>query len=386
MIKLIPVVSVKGFRSSEHLDLIRGISAWAVCIGHLRNLFFVDYESINNKNIFIKILYLITGFGHEAVVVFFILSGFFISASVLRSISENRWNWSNYLLVRLARLYVVLIPALLLTVFFDLLGMYFSNAGGIYSGQSLMGNIVNFNVADRLTINNFLANLLFLQRIFSPTFGSNSPLWSLSYEFWYYMIFPLLVLSFASQKKKVKAFSLIATLFLLWMVGEIISIYFLIWLGGAFLHFSSKFQLKGNLKYIALGVSGIVFLAVLGAVRLKLLPGSEVLSDFVLAIFFGFFLYAILQDRSRNTSELYKKVSHKIAGFSYTLYLVHLPLLVFCNSLLLKDQRWQPEAFNLSIGLGIFVFVIIYAYLISLVTEAQTEKVRSKLAKRLNIK
>ena len=318
--------------------------------------------------------------------IFFILSGFFISASIFKAVSDNRWSWLSYLLVRLARLYVVLIPALLLTAVFDLSGIYFSGADSIYSGHSLIGNIVSFKVSDHLTVNNFLTNLFFLQRIFSPPFGSNAPLWSLSYEFWYYMIFPLLVLSFVSNNNKHKLLQLLAALLLLCMVGKTISIYFLIWLFGAFIHFTSKFELKRKLKYLMLYLSGIVFLATLGAVRVKLFSGSETFSDFILAIFFSIFLYAILQDRSPCHSELYKKIAHKIAGFSYTLYLVHLPILIFCNSLILKNQRWQPEPLQLTIGLGIFAFVIIYAYLISMVTEAQTEKVRSKLARRFNIK
>src|SRR6185369_2558000 len=39
-----------------------------------------------------------------------------------------------------------------------------------------------------------LANAVFLQTIAAPTFGSDAPLWSLAYEFWYYVMFPLLML------------------------------------------------------------------------------------------------------------------------------------------------------------------------------------------------
>src|SRR5262249_53262489 len=42
-----------------------------------------------------------------------------------------------------------------------------------------------------LTLRTFVGNLLFLQTIFCTTFGSNGPLWSLSNEFWYYVLFPL---------------------------------------------------------------------------------------------------------------------------------------------------------------------------------------------------
>ena len=53
--------------------------------------------------------------GYQAVMVFFVLSGYFISSTVLRSINENRWSWSDYLIKRVTRLWIVLIPALVLT-------------------------------------------------------------------------------------------------------------------------------------------------------------------------------------------------------------------------------------------------------------------------------
>ena len=37
-----------------------------------------------------------------------------------------------------------------------------------------------------------LGNVFFLQTLTTPVWGSNGPLWSLAYEFWYYVCFPLL--------------------------------------------------------------------------------------------------------------------------------------------------------------------------------------------------
>lgn len=60
------------------LDLIRGCSALIVCLGHLRNAILVDYSVLVNPSIIIKAFYAITGFGHQAVMVFFVLSGYFV--------------------------------------------------------------------------------------------------------------------------------------------------------------------------------------------------------------------------------------------------------------------------------------------------------------------
>jgi hypothetical protein len=57
------------------------------------------------------------GLGSQSVIVFFVLSGFFVGESVIK-----RWNifsYSDYLLAWFIRLWIVLVPALLLTLFLD---------------------------------------------------------------------------------------------------------------------------------------------------------------------------------------------------------------------------------------------------------------------------
>jgi hypothetical protein len=55
---------------------VRGIAAIAGMLGHLRNLFFVDFsEAIQNSYPLVNIVYLVTGFSHFTVMIFFVLSG-----------------------------------------------------------------------------------------------------------------------------------------------------------------------------------------------------------------------------------------------------------------------------------------------------------------------
>lgn len=53
--------------------------------------------------------------GYQAVMVFFVLSGYFISLSILKTIRKDMWCWIDYLIRRITRLWIVLIPALFLT-------------------------------------------------------------------------------------------------------------------------------------------------------------------------------------------------------------------------------------------------------------------------------
>src|SRR5712692_11026282 len=219
-------------RASVHLDLIRGVSALAVMIGHVRGLFFLDFPFLVNKSLAYRVLYAVTGFGHQAVMIFFVLSGYFIGMSVIDSVAGQRWSWRVYLVNRLARLQLVLFPALLLGAFWDQIGMRIPQAASFYYGG--LYKYFAPSVALRSTLPVFFGNLFFLQSVVSPVFGSNGPLWILSYEFWYYILFPALMLAAVSWiGVRHRVLYLGFALVVFWFVGPSISLYFLIWLAGA---------------------------------------------------------------------------------------------------------------------------------------------------------
>ena len=128
-----------GTNASVHLDAIRGAAALTVFLSHGRPLFLRSGLSSMLK----------TGthadapqetsaadaqrttVGHEAVIVFFVLSGYFVGGSVIRSMKKGSYAWKPYLFQRLTRLWIVLIPALLLGLAVDLAGMHFF--GGPFS-------------------------------------------------------------------------------------------------------------------------------------------------------------------------------------------------------------------------------------------------------------
>ena len=111
-----------GKHHCDTLDLIRALAAGAVCISHLRNLMFVDYRRMSGTGLAGKAFYFLSNYGHTAVIVFFLLSGYFVGGSVLRQVEAGTWSWQRYLTERLSRLWIVLIPALLLTLFWDRMG------------------------------------------------------------------------------------------------------------------------------------------------------------------------------------------------------------------------------------------------------------------------
>ncbi|MDP9051525.1 MAG: acyltransferase family protein [Acidobacteriota bacterium] len=196
--------------SSVHLDAIRGFAALVVFLGHTRDLFFPSLFQSNVNAVTTSqqqntsrppvshVDQRIT-MGNESVMIFFVLSGYLVGGGVIKALKRNTWSWKTYLIKRLTRLWVVLIPALLLGVALDLTGLhFFSNPGSIYLAPPQQS--VVHDVARQLSGAVIAGNALFLQGILVGSAGSNDSLWSLAYEFWYYIAFPVLLLALIKKQ------------------------------------------------------------------------------------------------------------------------------------------------------------------------------------------
>jgi peptidoglycan/LPS O-acetylase OafA/YrhL len=118
----------------DYLDLTRGLAALVVFGGHLRSFLFVPFPQAGPLGWPWKTFYFATGLGHSAVMVFFVLSGFLIGGNVARSVRAGRWSWRDYAVKRMSRLWLVLIPALVLAATFDQFGQHFASGSGFYVG------------------------------------------------------------------------------------------------------------------------------------------------------------------------------------------------------------------------------------------------------------
>lgn len=366
-------------RTSVHLDLIRGVSAVAVMVSHVRGLLYVDYPFIAHKSLATGIFYALTGYGHTAVILFFVLSGYFIGTSVMQSVNSRQWSWRPYLVSRLTRLQLVLLPALILGALWDHIGMRIPQAASLYYDA-----VYKFNgpsVALRSTVPVFLGNFFFLQSVVSPVFGSNGPLWSLSYEFWYYLVFPAAFLALAAWVgTRARVAYVVLAAFLLWFIGPRISLYFLIWLAGAAAGYLQR-TLKLTPTWAALPwFTGLLFFGSLAWCRRHGFS-SDVLTDYVVGFCFTLWLYTLLFGKREDVSPAYAYGAKKLAGFSYTLYLTHFPVLLLLRGLLEPQGNWQPDLLHFAYGLGIAMLMLAYAYGVAELTEAHTATVRRRILK-----
>lgn len=178
-------------QSRPGLELLRGLAALAVCLGHVRAFLLPPFRS-GGYAWWEQVCYFFSAQGEASVWIFLVLSGYLVGGSVLHRRSAGTWSWSDYLLRRGTRLWVVLVPALVLTYLCD---AWRGDSPVVSAGA--MSNQGSFP-HDGLTL---LGNLCFLQDIVVPPFGSNTPLWSLAYEAWFYVLFPAVLESFGDRTR-----------------------------------------------------------------------------------------------------------------------------------------------------------------------------------------
>ncbi len=372
-------------RASVHFDALRGVAAFLVLLEHWRNLLFVDFTEIVTHRVWFVVLYGLSGAGHQSVVSFFVLSGFFIGGTVFRSVERNQWQWSGYLLRRLVRLWIVLLPTLLLCLAWDKLGISLGHSPALYTGH--VNNHILANVTQQLSPRIFFGNLFFLQTVLTPVFGSDGALWSLAFEFWYYILFPLLFVALWRTTSFAKRI-LFAILFVAvaWFVRGPILQDFPMWLAGVVLFKVSppRFPPRAQ-RPIQLAATMAYFSIFFGISRFHGI--SSLSSDYVLALVTLLYLWVLLSDREpHQPASPYVLASREAARFSFTLYAVHAPLLVLIASLVVADSRWAPTVTHLTAGFAILLGALGFAWALAFVTEFRTDMVRGKIEKMLGMK
>lgn len=147
---------------SVWLDLVRGIAALAVVVGHAAQI-----------NVYTGPFPFSMFFQKNAVVVFFVLSGMVIAASVDR----DRKTFGHFALARVSRIVPVAWAAIAVSLVVAALDV-------AMPGAPLF--VEDLRWADPVEL---LRAVLFLSESYTTGFAPNAPYWSLSYEAWFYALF-----------------------------------------------------------------------------------------------------------------------------------------------------------------------------------------------------
>ena len=160
----------------EKLDALRGMAALYVVIHHSISGSIILF-GLNVAQVF--------RFGEEAVILFFLLSGFVINFSFANSKDKS---FKTYFFKRATRIYIPLLIVMALGFVMECYGA---------------GEIVNLQARE------LFLNLLMLQdtsslkpNVVVDPYMHNAPLWSLSYEWWFYILYFPVKKHISSRRQK----------------------------------------------------------------------------------------------------------------------------------------------------------------------------------------
>ena len=356
------------------ISVLRGLAALIVATAHLRAAMYPAVRDIASPPLWFQGLAFVSGFAHQAVLVFFVISGWLVGGSLLNRIGEPH-AIASYTIDRLTRLWTVLIPTFLLTLVFAL---------GI-GATSL--DAIDLSPANPYSTTSFAGNLLGLQRVLVPVFGGNFPLWSLANETWYYLLFPLLAAACTTSGRTARVSCAAALLVLAALLPTTITAYFLVWLlGVAF----SRIRIEcGN------GVRWVWLLLVLAGAGYFRLTGEldefEVTTlgqDLICSVLY-LVLLSSLQFKAPAASRLawpVRKTGKFFAEFSFSLYVLHVPVIGLLQHWSISHlglRQFSPSVpLHTALFFGMLAVLVGSAYLSYLLFESKTYRIRNALKKR----
>jgi peptidoglycan/LPS O-acetylase OafA/YrhL len=365
---------------SPWLDLVRGLAALEVCANHVRRLVLVPYESLAHPGRVDTFIYLLSAFAHQAVVIFIVLSGYFVAGSVHQAHLKRTWTWRGYAVQRMSRLWMVLLPCLVLTCLWDALGSWLGQGRG-YDG--LLRDIMCTGAKNSPPLDHsllaLLGNVFFLDTICVEVFGSNLALWSLANEFWYYVMFPLGFVAVASPAGALQRICCGAALILAFALlpFDITGQAFAVWMLGYVSWLLCRNARVNALLHHPLAVmaAGAGCIASLAALK----KGGWIGSDLFLGACLSLLLPRVVTLKAPRG--LLLRVSNTLSEMSYSLYLSHLPLLAFLIFGVLKVHHLQPGLQGYSTAAVILVVLLAYAWVIWFCFEKRTPAARSAVSR-----
>ncbi|MFM0246495.1 acyltransferase family protein [Paraburkholderia sediminicola] len=317
----------------EHvIDAMRGFAALLVAYFHCRQVEWVGmqafHQSVGHSFSLSTIAAYLTfpiAWGSAGVPIFFVISGYCIHRGGALRLAKNpdyRLDTGNFWVRRFARIYPVLLAALVLTFALDWV--------------SLQLPPVNHKIRE-IGLQAFLVNLFSLQGVAGKTFGSNGALWTLSLEVQFYAIYPLLF----ALRRRLGMTSVLAIVAVINVVSayvlerhdiQFFTSYWFSWTLGAWIADAKTRTAPDARSSVWLYALAAAFIA-LGCAAFHF--GQYGAFQFW-AIGFVFYLYKALERRNADTPGV--RLLSRFGDFSFSLYLIHLPIFVLLSSILFRSS------------------------------------------------
>lgn len=272
--------------------------------------------------------------GSQMVMIFFVLSGFFMAMSMENNKVTGPKKLKIFYSTRFIRIYVPYISSIVVSVLVLFwVAKYTPDLYNLSSNREFNNRLI---VAYHdITIQNFLKSLVFSKN--NEYIGFNYAYWSLLYEGIFYLIIPFI------HRIQRQYFILSGSLFLLgifvfsfYRVDNIFlkftleyNFYFAI--GQAIYYYRKTIRDKlkgGKFKWILIAPSVILFFLF----NVLTLLHYEIWADLFSSIAGGLILLLFLNYNFKNT--YFIKCIKNLGKISYSLYLIHIPVLIFTYSIM----------------------------------------------------
>jgi peptidoglycan/LPS O-acetylase OafA/YrhL len=318
----------------------RGMAALLVAFFHCRQVTWIGMQQFHraapawDANTLISYLTFPIAWGSAGVPIFFVISGYCIHRAMARRLIANPstpLHTGNFLLRRFARIYPVLIAALVLTFALDSLSSTF---------EPVSHKINPFDLQA------FVVNLLSLQGVAGKTFGSNGALWTLSVEVQFYLVYPLLL----ALRRRLGMRGVMLNIFLVNIASAFIferhqivvfTSYWFSWAIGAWI---AEAKVQGVRAPARAGwMAAAIALAGCGAFSIAHYAAFQ-----LWALAFAVYLLSALDKPMRESAPV--RALSWLGEFSFSLYVVHLPIFVLLSSLFfrsaLQTEIWACFGFT----------------------------------------
>lgn len=342
------------------LDVARYLSCVSVFVAHFMFIFVVRLYGLNrtyyDKNMYISAFYYSA---HAlAVMVFFVLSGFLIGRQALQEIKLNdHFAMRDYLTKRILRI----IPPLYFAILFTLMLYALIKALHLFGSQSyhLANDLYVITAKAQLTASMLLKCALLVPG--DTSLSMNGALWSLSYEFYYYLFFAW-VLAWVANKNLVELaylsiYVIALPLFFMLHDPNYVAKFFevlilgLVWLAGvgiAHLQLEQK-QILSQKAIIYLGLLVLIFVYPLATHM------GDVIVELSGGLFAALLIMYLVNFKFTHVPPKFLNYLARGSFYTYTLYLLNFPLMLFTFSILGREIlkfRW-PQYLALFIALFI---------------------------------
>lgn len=328
---------------SAFLDFLRILAAGAVFASHAA-LYWNDGPNES-----------LQGWAHDGVIAFFVLSGYLVSYSAF---TRDR-GFASYALARAARIYSVALPALVLTLGLD------------YLGQQIRPDLYRHYVYEG-ALYYFPFFLLFGSDLWfiSETAFSNVPFWSLCYEVWYYVLFGVVAFGRGRARLALAALVLLIMgpklwlLLPLWALGSwILRLHGRMRIGPAPARLLFLAALAGlaALKYWRIddALDGWLDQALGGFASHRLRYSQWFLGDYLVGGCIGLAIFAARDAGFRWFGRpAAKGALSQAASYTFTLYLLHYPMLLFLSAAL-GHEPGSPVSLGLLVALTLVAVIAV---------------------------